>query len=80
METHPTHSVLTPFQRVRSVLVNSLGVSPDELAPDTKLRELIVDSLEMAQVILDLEDELDAEIPEDDWAKLFTVSDLTKYV
>lgn len=80
METHSANGILTPFERVRAVLVNSLGLSPEEIQPQTKFRELGVDSLEMAQLLLDLEDDLNLEIPEDDLVRVHTVADVVNYL
>lgn len=72
METHTSPSVLTPLQRVRAILIEELGLSPEEIQLDTKFRD-IADSLETAQLVNDLEDALGIELELD---KLFTVEDV----
>lgn len=74
METHPSPSVLTPLQRVRAILIEELGLSPEDIQLDTKFRD-IADSLETAQLVNDLEDALGIELELD---KLFTVEDVCK--
>lgn len=74
METHTSPSVLTPLQRVRAILIEELGLSPEEIQLDTKFRD-IADSLETAQLVNDLEDALGIELELD---KLFTVEDVCK--
>ena len=61
-------------------MVDSLGVSPEEIQPYTKFLDLGVDSLEMTQLLLELEDELKLEIPQDDLARVHTVADVVAYL
>lgn len=74
METHTSPSVLTPLQRVRVILIEELGLSPEDIHLDTKFRD-IADSLETAQLVNVLEDALGIELELD---KLFTVEDVCK--
>ena len=66
------------FEQVRDAVTESL-CSDEELTPKTRLIELC-DSLDTAQLILDLEDAFKVEIPDDDLHKIFTLSDIVDYV
>ena len=72
METHSPEYILR-------VIADSLGRPLAEVQPEDKLVE-IVDSLEMAQLILDLELEFSIDCPDDDLRKLFTVQDVLDYI
>lgn len=68
------------FERVRKVVAESLGVRADEITEKSSLRaDLGADSLEIAQLVLDLEDEFHCEIPDDDLQSVFTVGDIVRY-
>ena len=71
---------MTTFQRVRKVLSESLSVDECDIEPVSSLRaDLNADSLEIAQLIIELEDEFGFEIPQDDVENIFTVADIVKY-
>lgn len=66
--------------RVLSVIARELGVDESEVKPETRLVSLVTDSLEMANLILELEDEFTLEISDEDAQKLLTVKDVVAYV
>jgi acyl carrier protein len=49
------------------------------VTPDTKLVTLVTDSLEMANLVLELEGALGIEIPDCEIGKLFSVQDIVNY-
>lgn len=71
---------MTTFQRVRKLVAESLGLDECDIEPQSSLRaDLNADSLEIGQLIIELEDEFDIEIPNDDIESIFTVADIVKY-
>lgn len=50
------------FQLVSLALAKRLGLSPSEITPETDLMELGIDSLDAAELLMDLEDKLGVEI------------------
>ncbi len=64
------------FETISEVLEKETG---ERVSPETKLRSLVTDSLEMASLILELEDALSIEIPDEDACRLFTVRDVVTY-
>jgi acyl carrier protein len=80
MATGRRGRILTCFEQIRTVLVEEFGCAPSDVKMTTSLRgELGLDSMDTAQLILDLEEVLGVEIPEYDAGKLFTVGDVVKY-
>ena len=67
------------FEKVRQVIAESLGIRESEIKPTSSFRTLGADSLEIAQLVLDLEEAFHIEILEDDLAKFFTVQDAVRY-
>jgi acyl carrier protein len=68
------------FNRLRTMLVDEFGADPATVTLESSFRgTLDLDSLETAQLILELEDLFKIEIPDDDAEKLFTVGDAVRY-
>ena len=71
---------MTKFERVRKIVAESLGLNESDITEKSSLRvDLDADSLEIAQLVLDLEDEFHCEIPDDELGSIFTVGDIVKY-
>ena len=64
------------FETIANVLEAETG---ERVTPETKLATLVTDSLEIASMILELEDALSIEIPDEDICRLFTVRDVVTY-
>jgi acyl carrier protein len=62
---------------VMTEIASSLGI--EKVEPSEKLVDL-GDSMDIAQLVLDLESEYNIEVPDDDLRHLFTVQDVTNYV
>ena len=70
------------FARVRDIIVENLGVEPDQVTMETRFREdLEADSLDLAELIMDFEDKFGVgEISEEDAQKIETVGDAVNYI
>jgi len=67
--------------KVKEIVVNQLGVSPDQAIPEAKfIEDLGADSLDQVELIMALEEEFGADIPDEDAEKLTTVGDAIKYI
>ncbi|MCX6357067.1 MAG: acyl carrier protein [Candidatus Aureabacteria bacterium] len=68
-------------QRVKDIIVEQLGVNPDEVTPDASfIDDLGADSLDTVELVMALEEEFDAEIPDEDAENLKTVGEAIKYI
>ncbi len=66
---------------VRDHLVAELGVSPDQIAPETNFREdLDADSLDLYELIMELEDRYRIRVSEEEAAGIRTVGDAVEFV
>ncbi|EHJ51716.1 acyl carrier protein [Streptococcus macacae] len=66
------------FEKVQEIIVEELGKDPEEVKMETTFDELDADSLDVFQVISEIEDEFDIQIESEDG--LNTVGDLVAFV
>jgi acyl carrier protein len=68
-------------QRIKDIIVEQLGVNADQVTPEAKfIDDLGADSLDTVELVMALEEEFGAEIPDDEAEKLQTVGDVIKYI
>jgi acyl carrier protein len=68
-------------QRVKDIIVEQLGVKPEQVVPSAKfIEDLGADSLDTVELVMALEEEFGIEVPDDQAEKLQSVGDVMKYV
>jgi acyl carrier protein len=68
-------------QRVKDIIVEQLGVKPEQVVPTAKfIEDLGADSLDTVELVMALEEEFGIEVPDDQAEKLQSVGDVIKYV
>ncbi len=68
-------------QKITDILVEKLGIAPTEVTPEANLiKDLGIDSLDYAELIMEFEQEFNIRIPDNDAEQLQTVSEIVKYV
>ena len=68
-------------ERVKSILTDKLGIAETAITPDANLsRDLGIDSLDYAELIMEFEQEFDIRIPYQDTEKLVSVKDVEEYI
>lgn len=71
---------MTTFEIIQGLICDQLDLKKEEVQPTTRLQEeLDADSLDIFQIINDIEDEFEISIDEEDM-ELETVQDLVDYV
>ncbi|MDX9980270.1 MAG: acyl carrier protein [Lentisphaeria bacterium] len=71
----------SPAERVKEIIVEQLGVNPEQLTPEAKfVEDLGADSLDQVELVMAFEEEFGAEIPDEDAEKLTTVGEAVTYV
>ncbi len=68
-------------KQVRLILIEKMGIVPTQITPDANLvKDLGVDSLDYAELVLEFEQTFDIKIPDQDAELLETVQDTVKYI
>ena len=69
------------LERVTKIIVDRLGVEESEVNLEASFKDdLGADSLDVVELVMELEDEFDMEISDDDAEKIATVGDAVTYI
>lgn len=69
------------FERVQAILVERLGVDEDRINSNTTFKDdLGADSLDVVELVMELEDTFDTEISDEDAENLTTVGKVVTYI
>lgn len=69
------------FDRVRDIIVDQLGVDPEEVTMAANFRDdLEADSLDLVELIMQFEEEFGGEISDEQAQKIVTVGDAVKFL
>jgi acyl carrier protein len=67
--------------RIREHLASELEVEPERIGEDTRFREdLEADSLDLVELVVELEDNYGVRIPDEEAARIVTVGQAADYV
>ena len=68
-------------ERVIDIVAEQLGVEKDKITPDTSfVNDLGADSLDTVELVMELEEEFDINIPDDAAEKIQTVGQAVEYI
>ena len=68
-------------ERVINLVAEQLGVNKDEIKMESNfVNDLGADSLDTVELVMALEEEFDAEIPDEDAEKITTVQEAINYI
>lgn len=69
------------FERVKKIIVERLEVDESQVTPEARFKEdLGADSLDVVELVMELEDEFDMEISDEDAEKITTVGEAVAYI
>jgi acyl carrier protein len=73
--------VATVTERVIDIVATQLGVSKDQITNETNfVNDLGADSLDQVELVMELEEEFDINIPDDAAEKIQTVGQAIEYI
>lgn len=68
-------------KKVEDILVDKLGIASTEVTPDANLiKDLGIDSLDYAELVMEFEHTFDIRIPDNDAEQLGTVNQAVNYI
>ena len=69
------------FDKVREIITRQLDIDPESVKMESRLIEdLKADSLDIVELVMDLEQEFDVETPDEDLPKVQTVADNVNFL
>ena len=68
------------YDRIRNYLSEQLDIPAEEMDRDTTFESLHVESLDMVEMVMDMEEELGVEFDMEGDLKLETIGDLADYI
>ena len=69
------------FEQVKDVIVEQLGVEREQIEESsTFIEDLAADSLDVVELIMNLEEKFEIEIPDSDAEKITNVKDVIDYI
>ncbi|MEM6362517.1 MAG: acyl carrier protein [Bacteroidota bacterium] len=68
-------------EQITKILVDKLGLAETEVTPDASfVRDLGIDSLDYAELVMEFEQTFDIRIPDEDAEKLQTINQAVEYI
>lgn len=69
------------FEKVKEIISNILGVDSEDVTMEASFQDdLGADSLDVVELIMDLQEEFNIEIPDEEAEKIQTVGDVVDYI
>ncbi len=69
------------FEKVKELLANQFDMDPNDLSMETNIAvDLGADSLDVVELLTEIEDEFQIEIPDEEIENIKTIGDLTEYI
>jgi acyl carrier protein len=67
--------------QVRDIICDKLSVKPEQITPETSfINDLGADSLDIVELVMELEDKFEIQIPDEEAEKIQTVGDAVAYI
>ena len=75
------HENMNIDEKIKSIVVEQLGVSPEEVTPEAAfVEDLGADSLDVVELVMALEEEFNIEISDEDAENIQKVGDCIEYI
>ena len=69
------------FEKIKAILVDQLDADEDAIKMESLISDdLGADSLDIADIVMSLEEEFEVEVPDDVLQNMKTVGDIVKYI
>nr|WP_300005127.1 acyl carrier protein [Tissierella sp.] len=69
------------FEKIKAIVAEQLGVEAEDITLETSMmKDLDADSLDAVEIIMELEDEFDIEIPDEDAESFNSIGEIVEYI
>ncbi len=69
------------FEKIKELLAEQLGADEESMTMDTNIAaDLGADSLDVVELLAEIQDEFQIEIPDEEIENIRTIGDLTEYI
>ncbi|MDO5146475.1 MAG: acyl carrier protein [Eubacteriales bacterium] len=69
------------FERIKELIVEEVGVEAEKVTMEASFKDdLNIDSLDLFEMVMTLEEEFDVEIPSEELEGMDTVADIVNYI
>lgn len=69
------------FEKLRAIISEQLDIEEDKITMDSLIVEdLGADSLDIVDIVMSIEEEFDAEVPDEEIENIKSVGDIVKYI
>ncbi|MGI6451275.1 MAG: acyl carrier protein [Desulfitobacteriia bacterium] len=70
-----------PSAKISQIIAGHIGMAAEQISKESRFKEdLGIDSLDIFEIIMEIEDEFGLEIPTEDLEGMVKVADLTDYI
>ncbi len=69
------------FEKLKNIIIEQLGTDGENIKMESNfVNDLSADSLDIVELVMEIEEEFDVEIPDSEAGKIVTVEDVVTYI
>ncbi|MGI6449875.1 MAG: acyl carrier protein [Desulfitobacteriia bacterium] len=68
------------YEKVKSIVIDQLGVEEEDVTPTTSFQALNADSLDIVELVMALEEEFNLDIADEEVENIKTIEDVVRYI
>lgn len=68
------------FEKVKTIVIDQLGVEEGDITPETSFQDLNADSLDIVELVMAFEEEFNLDIADEEAENIRTIGDVMNYI
>ena len=72
--------IMDIYEKVKSIVIDQLGVEEEDVTPTTSFQALNADSLDIVELVMALEEEFNLDIADEEVENIKTIEDVVRYI
>lgn len=68
------------FEKISKIIAENADINPEIISPETTINELGLDSIDLVDLVMEIEDSFGVSIPDEEFENIRTVSDITDLI